>query len=128
MSTITIDNKDYNLDDLTDNAKAQIGSLQATNAKIQQLQMDIAIMQTARNAYAQVLANQLPEVTKKRKDVITINDNYYALADFSDSAKAELASLQATDNRIAQLKSELAMAQTARNAYAQATKAELEAA
>lgn len=127
MSTITIDNKEYNTDDLTDNAKAQIGSLQATDAKIQQLQMDIAIMQTARNAYAQALAGQLPGKTDTTENVITIDDNQYALEDFSEQAKAELSSLQATDNRIAQLKSDLAMAQTARNAYAQATKAELEA-
>ncbi len=35
MPTITIDNIDYNLDNLSDEAKAQLGSLQFVDAEIQ---------------------------------------------------------------------------------------------
>ena len=57
---------------------------------------------------------------------ITIDDKEYVLEDMSDSSRSQLSSLQLTDQRIAQLKTDLAIAQTARNAYAQALKAELE--
>ena len=57
---------------------------------------------------------------------ITIDDKEYVLEDMSDSSRAQLASLQLTDQRISQLQADLAIAQTARNAYAQALKAELD--
>ena len=59
--TITINNKEYNLDDLSDNAKAQLGSLQLTDQEIIRLQQQLAIAQTARNAYAQALNEELPK-------------------------------------------------------------------
>ena len=59
--TITIDGKEYNPDDLSDSAKAQLASLNMTEQKIAQLQNDIAIAQTARNAYAQALSAELNE-------------------------------------------------------------------
>ena len=59
--TITIDGKEYNPDDLSDNARAQLASLNMTEQKIAQLQSDLAIAQTARNAYAQALAAELDE-------------------------------------------------------------------
>ncbi len=60
MSSITIDGKDYELEALSDQAKAQLMSLRACDQKIQQLQMDLAIAQTARNAYANALKAALP--------------------------------------------------------------------
>jgi phage gp46-like protein len=60
MNTITIDGKDYALDALSENAKAQLVSLRACDQKIQQLQLDLAIAQTARNAYANALKAALP--------------------------------------------------------------------
>ena len=59
--TITINDKEYNLDDLSDNAKAQLGSLQVTDQEITRLQQQLAIAQTARNAYAQALNAELPK-------------------------------------------------------------------
>ena len=56
---------------------------------------------------------------------ITIDGKEYEIEDFSDNARAQLASMQLADQKIAQLQSEIAMAQTARNAYAQALAAEL---
>lgn len=64
MSTITIDNKEYKLEDLSDEAKAQIGSIQVVDQKIADLNSQLAIMYTARNAYAKELETLLP---KKRK-------------------------------------------------------------
>jgi len=58
---VTIDEKDYLIEDLSDDAKAQLGSLQVVDQKIATLQQEIAIMQTARNAYAKALAAALPK-------------------------------------------------------------------
>lgn len=65
MANITIDNQEYDLDKLSAEAKAQLLSLQVTDQKIAQLQQDLAIAQTARNAYAKVLASLLPKAKKK---------------------------------------------------------------
>jgi hypothetical protein len=59
--TITINDKEYILDDLSDAAKAQLGSLQLTDQEIVRLQQQLAIAQTARNAYAQALNAELPK-------------------------------------------------------------------
>ncbi len=60
MSNITIDGKSYMLDHLSDAVKGQITSLQVTDAEIQRLNIQLAIAQTARNAYARALADLLP--------------------------------------------------------------------
>jgi hypothetical protein len=59
--TITIDNKEYVLDDLSDVAKAQLVSLQVTDQEITRLEQQQKIAQTARNAYAQALSAALPK-------------------------------------------------------------------
>ena len=56
---ISIDGKEYDTEQLTDNAKNQLGSLQACDQKIRQLQIDLAIAQTARSAYAAALQGEL---------------------------------------------------------------------
>lgn len=58
---ITVDGKEYLLDSLSDDAKAQLGALNMTDRKLAELQQEIAIVQTARNAYAQALAAALPK-------------------------------------------------------------------
>ena len=57
---VTIDEKDYLIEDLSEEAKAQLGSLNVVDQKIASLQQEIGIMQTARNAYAQALVAALP--------------------------------------------------------------------
>jgi recombinational DNA repair ATPase RecF len=57
---------------------------------------------------------------------ITIDDIEYNSEDLSDNGKAQLASLQFLEQQMAKLKNEIAIYQTARAAYAQALKAELE--
>lgn len=60
MSTIKIDNQTYELGQLSEEAKAQLVSLQATEAEIQRLNIQLAIAQTARSAYAVALKAALP--------------------------------------------------------------------
>ena len=57
--TITIDGKEYAPDELSDNAKEQLASMKIADERIAQLQSELAIAQTARNAYARALADEL---------------------------------------------------------------------
>jgi hypothetical protein len=59
MTTIKIDGKDYETDKLSAQARAQLTSLQVTDAEIQRLQIQLAIAQTARSAYAKALQDEL---------------------------------------------------------------------
>jgi len=61
VKTITIDDKEYVLDDLSEAARAQLISLQITDQEIIRLQQQQKIAQTARNAYAQALSAELPK-------------------------------------------------------------------
>ncbi len=63
MAIIKIDGADYDSDALSTEVKAQLLSLQLTDQRIAQLQQDLAITQTARNAYAVTL----PALLKKEK-------------------------------------------------------------
>ena len=58
---ITIDNKPYDLKSLSTETKQQLEMLVATDNKIRELQRDLAISQTARNAYARALEALLPK-------------------------------------------------------------------
>jgi hypothetical protein len=61
MAKITIDEKEYETDDMSDDAKAQLQSLQFVDSEITRNQMKAAALQTARNAYAQALQTALEE-------------------------------------------------------------------
>ena len=61
MSTITIDDVAYTEDTLSDEAKTELGSMQVCDQRIAALQTDLAIAQTARNAYANALKDLLPK-------------------------------------------------------------------
>ena len=61
VKTITIDEKEYVFEDLSEAARAQLVSLQITDQEIIRLQQQQKIAQTARNAYAQALSAELPK-------------------------------------------------------------------
>jgi len=61
-------------------------------------------------------------------EYITINGTNYATSKLSDAAKAQIANVQIVDGEIARLQQQLAIAQTARNAYSNALIAELKSA
>ena len=58
---VTIDDKEYDPDKLSDAAKGQIVNLKVADQEIASLQQKLAIAQTARNAYATALKEELPE-------------------------------------------------------------------
>ena len=65
---ITIDGKEYELSDLSDEARAQLQSLQATEVRIAQTQQELAMMQTARNAYATALKTLLSDLDEDENE------------------------------------------------------------
>ncbi len=60
MTTITIDNHNYDLDALSDDARAQLTSLQFVDTELARMQAQTAVLQTARMAYAKALQAALP--------------------------------------------------------------------
>ena len=62
MPTIKIDDKDYDLDKLSKEAKAQLVSLQFCDQELARLQAQAAAYQTARMAYSQALQDALPAI------------------------------------------------------------------
>ena len=64
MPKITIDDTDYNTEDLSDNGKAQLASLQFLEQQMAKLKNEIAVYQTARAAYAQALKAELEKANE----------------------------------------------------------------
>jgi len=63
MPSIKIDDVDYDTDKLSDEAKAQLVSLQFCDQELQRLQAQTAAYQTARMAYAKAHQAALPIAT-----------------------------------------------------------------
>lgn len=63
MPTIRIDDRQYDLDTLPTEAKGRIEMLVATENRIRELQREIAILQTARNAYMAAVKEVLPDAS-----------------------------------------------------------------
>ena len=59
MPKITVEGIEYNTEDLTDNGKAQVASLQFLEVQMNKLKSEIAVYQTARNAYINALKEEL---------------------------------------------------------------------
>ena len=71
MTTIKIDDVEYDADKLSDEAKAQLVSLQFCDQELQRLQAQAAAIQTARMAYAKALQAALPAMPAS--DTIKLN-------------------------------------------------------
>ena len=61
MHMIKIDDKDYDLDTLSQEAKDQLGSLQFVDNELARLNAQVAVYSTARNAYSAALKELLPK-------------------------------------------------------------------
>lgn len=59
MPMITIDGKEYDTEQLSDDVKRQLAMIQFVDKKLMELQGEIAVCQTARNAYGKALGEKL---------------------------------------------------------------------
>ncbi len=64
-------------------------------------------------------------MAEQEKRSITIDGQEYDLTSLSENARQQVVNLRVTDQEIERLKQRIAIAQTARTAYANALKAEL---
>ena len=67
IKTWTIDDKEYNIADLSEGAKSQIVNLRVVDQEIANLNQQLVIMQTARNAYGAALNTEIAEKKTKAK-------------------------------------------------------------
>lgn len=61
MATLTVEGKQYDVETLSDEAKALMNSITFTDNKIAQLESELAMARTARNSYVQQLVAALPK-------------------------------------------------------------------
>ena len=59
MPKITVVSIEYNTEDLSDNGKAQLASLQFLEVQLNKINSEVAVYQTARNAYISALKEEL---------------------------------------------------------------------
>ncbi len=59
MAKIKLDDVEYDTDEMSDNAKAQLASLQFNEAHINRLRNELAIADTAKIAYVNALKREL---------------------------------------------------------------------
>jgi hypothetical protein len=59
MPKITVDGVEYNTEDLTDNGKAQVASLQFLEVQMTKLRNEIAVYETAKRGYIAALKAEL---------------------------------------------------------------------
>lgn len=62
--TITIDGKEHQLSNLSENARNQVTNLRVTDAEIERLKAQLAIFQTARMTYAKALKDELEKAAE----------------------------------------------------------------
>lgn len=62
MPKITIDEIEYNTEDLTENGKAQLVSLQYVDNQIQKIRNEMAVYQTARLSYVALLKAEIEKL------------------------------------------------------------------
>ncbi len=61
MPYITVDGRDFDLDKLGEDARQQAMNINLADQEIHRLQVQLAIFQTARNAYVMALQVALPK-------------------------------------------------------------------
>ena len=64
MPKITVDGIEYNTEDLSENGKAQLASLQFLEVQMKKIKSEIAVYETARNTYIALLKNELKPVSE----------------------------------------------------------------
>ena len=64
-ATVTVDDVEYKLSEMSDDAKAQISNIQFVDQQVRQLQNEWAVSDTARLGYQAALKSELLKFTKK---------------------------------------------------------------
>lgn len=70
VATIKIDDKEYDSDELSEEAKGQIVSLQFVQGELQRINAQAAALQTARAAYGRALKEALGEESEEDFEIV----------------------------------------------------------
>tara|TARA_Y100001968_G_scaffold299418_1_gene310070 strand:- start:11905 stop:12093 length:189 start_codon:yes stop_codon:yes gene_type:complete len=62
MATVNIDGKEFNTDEMSDNAQKQVASLGFVQSELKRLEGQIAVYKTAEIGYLNALKNELPDI------------------------------------------------------------------
>ena len=73
MAKITIDEKEYDTELMSEKALQQVQSLQYVNGQLMELQLRAAALQTARNAYANALKGILEDGEEQDADAANVS-------------------------------------------------------
>ena len=125
---ISIDGTAYNLADLTDAAKQQLGNVRLVDQELAQLQRQRAIASVARTAYAGAVAAALPKEPTVPADgarSAVINGETYDWASLGERVQGLLTGIRAADQELARLNARVQMAQAARGTFAEVVKQNL---
>ena len=125
---ITIDGIAYNLADLTDTAKQQLGNVRLVDQELAHLQRQRAIASVARSAYAGAVSAALPKEPTTPADgarSAVINGATYDWASLGERVQGLLTGIRAADQELARLNAQTQLAQTARGSFAQVIKQNL---
>ena len=130
---VEIDEKKYRIEDLSHDTRNLLFQLQSIEANLADRNNLIALLNKAKKAYIEDLKSEML-ATKAGLDFlnneeasmpnITVDGIEYNTEDLSDNGKAQLASLQFLEVQMQKLNNEIAIFQTAKNAYVAALKAE----
>ncbi len=125
---ITIDGIAYNLADLTDAAKQQLGNVRLVDQELAHLQRQRAIASVARSAYVGAVAAALPKEPTAPADgarSAVINGVTYDWASLGERVQGLLSGIRAADQELARLNAQTQLAQTARGSFADVIKQNL---
>ena len=75
MAKITIDDKEYDSENLSEETLNQFNSIRLTDVKLAELRRDLGITQTARNAYAMALKAALDNEGFDEDQVTLLEDD-----------------------------------------------------
>ena len=127
VEKIEMDGEEYDLNDLSDSAKAQVLNLQFVEAQLIQLQNELAVSDTARIGYARALKSELKKLGKSQYMVqkIKIDDVEYIYEDLTDTARSLLKSIDFIVAKVTNLENMQAIMQRAKNSYIETLKKEM---
>lgn len=119
-ATFTIDDLDYSIEDLSDEAKLQIKNIEFSDAQILQLTNEWAISKTARSGYLRLLN---AELNTGQKQVIEVPDKFelegvvYNSDQLSASGKGQLHMLQFVHTKVSEIQNQRALLEQAKIGY-----------
>jgi hypothetical protein len=70
VATITIDEKEYDSEELSEEAKSQIAALQFVQGELQRITAQAAALETARMAYSRALKKELGEESEEDFEIV----------------------------------------------------------